>query len=213
MEYLNQVQVNSSKRRQVQKGIINYLRPFLFNADSVIDIGCGRGEFITQVEAKFKFAIDLDSSAGSFLHSGINFIHGSHDSLSRFGRESIDVIWASNFVEHLEMKDVNSFLEECFRILKRGTNGGYLILMQPNFRHSFKNYFDDFTHKTIFTDVSLRSLLNSHGFKVVKCERKFLPYSLNSRKAFFSPLIVIYLKSRIRILGGQMLVIATPQVA
>lgn len=211
MDYLNQVQIDSPKRRQVQKGIINYLSPFLSNINSVIDVGCGKGEFITQVQAKSKFAIDLDPNAGSFLHSGISFIHGTHKSLSNFERQTIDVIWASNFVEHLEMQEVDSFLEECHRILNRSVSSGYLILMQPNFKYSFKNYFDDFTHKTIFTDVSLRSLLNSHGFKVVKCERKFLPYSLNSRKAFFSPLIRIYLKSRIRIFGGQMLIIATPQ--
>jgi hypothetical protein len=105
-------------------------------------------------------------------------------------------------------------MKEAHRLVRVSAGSGYLIVMQPNFRYAFKNYFDDFTHKTIFTDKSLVSVMRLAGFEVEVCEKRFLPYSLDSKKAKFSFLIGLYLKSKIRIFSGQMLIVAkaSPEV-
>ena len=42
--------------------------------------------------------------------------------------------------------------------------GGRFIVIQPNFRYAFRRYFDDYTHRSVFTHVSLPALLRSRGF-------------------------------------------------
>ena len=208
MGYLNDVQFHSDKRMFVQKQIILYLNKYIHRAENFLDMGSGRGEFISQVRGNKLYAIDLDPQAANYLPLNVDFINGGVSRLSEIPSKSLDVIWASNFLEHLEMTEVKFFLSEANRLLRVAPQNGYLIVMQPNFRYSYKNYFDDHTHKTIFTHVSLTNVIKSAGFEIVVCEKKFLPYSLNSRKANFSFLVGIYLKSKIRIFGGQMLIIA-----
>ncbi|MDA0205972.1 MAG: hypothetical protein O2795_11585 [Acidobacteria bacterium] len=47
--------------------------------------------------------------------------------------------------------------------------GGRLICVQPNFRLEPRRYFDDYTHKQIYTDVSFRDFLEANGLKVIHC--------------------------------------------
>jgi hypothetical protein len=79
-----------------------------------------------------------------------------------------------------------------------------LIVLQPNFKFSFKQYFDDYTHKTIFTDKSLIDFLGALGFKCELNYPKFLPYSVKSKFGGFSWLIPFYLLSPIKSFAGQM---------
>ena len=44
--------------------------------------------------------------------------------------------------------------------------GGRLLVIQPNFRYAFREYFDDYTHRSMFTDVSLPNLLRAQGFEI-----------------------------------------------
>lgn len=206
--YLQNVQIQSNKRKFVQMQIIKYLDKYLRNTETILDMGCGQGEFISQVQGKSLVAVDLDPQAAKYLPNEVKFLNGGLEQLSDVESNSIDVIWASNFLEHLEIEDVFLFLKEAHRLIRKSSDSGHLILMQPNFRYAYKNYFDDFTHKTIFTDKSLVSVIKMAGFEIEVCEKKFLPYSLDSKKAKFSFLIGFYLKSRIRLFGGQMLVVA-----
>jgi hypothetical protein len=85
--------------------------------------------------------------------------------------------------------------------------GGTLILIGPNFRYAYKSYFDDYTHKTIFTHVSLADLMQEYGFKPVKIMPKFLPLTLKSRLPKSYYLTKWYLQSPFKPMGGQMLLI------
>ena len=87
--------------------------------------------------------------------------------------------------------------------------GGRLVLIQPNFRLTARRYFDDYTHRTIFTDVSLPDLVASRGFRRERVEARFLPFSMQSRLSFGYRLAPLYLRLPWRPLAGQMLVIAS----
>ena len=86
--------------------------------------------------------------------------------------------------------------------------GGNLILVQPNFRLAPRRYFDDYTHRTIWTDTSLGDLVAAHGFDVVRSEPRFLPLTMKSRLSFGHRLVPLYLRLPYRPLAGQMLVVA-----
>jgi hypothetical protein len=114
-------------------------------------------------------------------------------------------VLASNLLEHLEADAVARLVAQVFARLNRN---GRLIIIQPNFRHAYRSYFDDYTHRTIFTDVSLSSLLRAHGFQIELLMPKFTPYSLRDSRLPIAPwLIRLYLKSPIKPFAGQMLVI------
>ena len=62
---------------------------------------------------------------------------------------SIDIITSNSVVEHL--KDISNFFNESYRVLKKN---GIMILVTPNFKYSYQNFYDDSTHVNPFTPVN-----------------------------------------------------------
>ena len=75
---------------------------------------------------------------------------------------SVDLVFASNLVEHLVWEEIDKMIPEVRRILKKSSK---LVLIQPNYRLCSSNYFDDYTHRTILSDISLSDYLKSQGIK------------------------------------------------
>jgi hypothetical protein len=87
--------------------------------------------------------------------------------------------------------------------------GGRFIVIQPNFRYAYRHYFDDYTHRSVFTDTSLATLLRAHGLRTELVQPRFLPYSMKDTSAPIAPWIVrAYLRSPIKPRAGQMLIVA-----
>jgi hypothetical protein len=83
-------------------------------------------------------------------------------------------------------------------------------VIQPNFKYSYKEYYDFIDHKLPITHLSLKELLETIGFRIDTLIPRFLPFSTKGRPA--SPtLLKIYLKFPIlwNFLGGQLFVKAT----
>jgi len=81
--------------------------------------------------------------------------------------------------------------------------------LQPNFRLQPGRYFDDFTHVTIYTDKSLADYLVAEGWRIEAVHARFLPLTLKSRGSGMTFLVPWYLRSPIKPLAGQMLVVAS----
>ena len=80
-----------------------------------------------------------------------------------FDDDTFDIIYSKSFIEHLYYPE--KYLEEAYRVLKPG---GILITLVPDWESNFKTYFDDFTHRSPFTYVSLKDVYLMNGFKNVK---------------------------------------------
>jgi hypothetical protein len=117
------------------------------------------------------------------------------------------VVFASNLLEHLERPAASALLVESARVLRPG---GRLILLQPNFRLNPGAYFDDYTHVAIYTDRSLPDYLVSERWRIVRKYPRFLPLTMKSKGSALTFLVPWYLRSPVKPLAGQMLVIATP---
>jgi hypothetical protein len=83
--------------------------------------------------------------------------------------------------------------------------------MQPNFRLNPGRYFDDYTHVTIYTDQSLQDYLVSGGWSIEKLVARFMPLTLKSRGSKLTFLVPWYLRSPVKPLAGQMLLVANPK--
>ena len=157
----------------------------------VLEIGAGYCEFINNIKAKKKIALDLNPDAKEFAGDDVKLVISSSTDMKEIEKESIDVVFANNFFEHLSREDIVKTIREVYRVLKRESK---FLILQPNIRFCFKDYWMFFDHITPLDDRSLSEVLEINGFKVVECKPKFLPYTTKSRlpKSIF--LLKLYLK-------------------
>src|SRR6185436_12828705 len=120
---------------------------------------------------------------------------------------SVDLAFASNLFEHLPQAEFAATLAELRRVLKPQ---GTLCIVQPNYRFAYREYFDDYTHVSVYSDRSLCDFLAANGFQVVECRPRFLPLTIKSRLPIHPWLIRLYLRLPFKPLGKQMLVRARP---
>jgi len=192
------------QRDKVWKHICKYLQNYISPLNSILDLGAGHCNFINNIEGNNKYAVDLFNDLKKYASCDVKCYISKCFKLNFIKSHSIDVVFSSNLFEHLEDDEIDKTLKDILRILK---DNGKLILMQPNFRYCYKNYFDDYTHIKVFTDESLQRLLKLYGFNITKCMPKFLPYSIKNKASKLSCLIPLYLKSPIKPFAGQMLLI------
>ena len=87
--------------------------------------------------------------------------------MKQIEKGSVDVVFANNFFEHLSKNDIVKTTGEVYSVLR--TEGKFLIL-QPNIRFCFKDYWMFFDHITPLDDRSLSEVLEHNGFEVVECK-------------------------------------------
>jgi SAM-dependent methyltransferase len=119
--------------------------------------------------------------------------------------DSVDFVLASNLLEHLTPAQLDRTLENVKRVL---APGGRFVAIQPNFRLCAPYYFDDFTHVTVFSHVSLADLLAAHGFEPIAVVPGYLPLTMQSRWPTVQWLVSFYLRLPYRPGARQMLVAA-----
>ncbi len=188
----------------VSSWLARYIEP---QAD-VLDLGCGYGEFINNVVCRKKYAIDMNVRAKDFLDPGVAFFGQDCSASWPFGGDSLDVVFTSNFFEHLPSKEaLTGTLEQAKRCLRPK---GRIIAMGPNIRFVGGAYWDFWDHHLPLTDHSLTEALRLRGFEIERVIDRFLPYTMvNTRPA--PPLLVyLYLKTPLawRVFGKQFLIVA-----
>ncbi len=187
-----------------------FLQSYVSPESAVLDIGGGYCEFINQIRASQKTSIDLNPDAKLFADANVEIVNIDVLSLgdSTDFNEKFDRIFISNFFEHLRNKEeLVQIISFCFDALKPR---GCLLVIQPNFKYSYKEYYDFIDHQLPITHLSLQEILQTVGFEIDVIIPRFLPFSTKGRPA--SPLLLkIYLKLPVlwRFLGGQMFVKAS----
>lgn len=189
-------------RRQVWRHIASYLAdrwPELHGR--VLELGAGYCDFINQLPARERFATDLWPGLPEQVAPGVTaLVQDAGLPLP----PDLDAVFASNLLEHLTLDEARSCLGLVHRSLRPG---GLFVCLQPNFRIAWKRYYDDFTHKTAFTDVSLADFGSSCGFEVEHVAARFLPLTMKSSASRLTFLVPVYLRSPLKPLAGQMLVV------
>lgn len=171
----------------------------------MVELGAGYCHFINNIQAGRRIAPDVSPTVIAAAAPGVEAHTASCMSCDFVPDESADVVFASSLLEHLTTSEVLRTVQQAHRILRPG---GKFILVKSNFRYCYREYFDDYTHVSIFTDVSLCDVLTSVGFKIRDVQPRFLPFSIKRRLPIAGWLIALYLRSPVRPKAGQMLVIA-----
>ncbi len=173
----------------------------------VLDLGCGYGNFINQVVARRRIAIDAWPGFPRHLAAGVEAHVGDVADLDFLPDAGVDFVLASNLFEHLTQAD---FARVLAALRPKLSAGGVLTILQPNYRYAYREYFDDYTHITPFSHISLADFLGANGYEVTEVRPRFLPLSVKSRLPVSPWLIAAYLASPMKPLGKQMLVCARP---
>lgn len=135
----------------------------------LLDVGCGRGEFLR-----------------GFLRCGLSGDGVDQSSIARdlcptpaeirtadleteplpFDDADFDVVFSKSVIEHFYYPE--RLVREMFRVLKPG---GLLITMCPDWEANYRIFYEDYTHRTPFTEIGLRDIQLINGFEEVNCER------------------------------------------
>jgi len=116
---------------------------------------------------------------------------------------AINFALANNLFEHLSQADIARVLA---KLRHKLAANGTLNILQPNYRYAYREYFDDYTHITVFSHISLADFVQANGFDVLEIRRRFLPLTVKSWLPVSPWLIRAYLLSPIKPLAGQMLI-------
>lgn len=194
------------RRKRLWNELINrYFMPLIGKDRTVVELGAGWCDFINSVKASRKVAVDIWPGVVENAAADVEVHISSATGLGFLQSKSVDVVFASNLVEHLSQSEFKLMLSEVRRILN---SDGRVILLQPNYRLCSKRYFDDYSHVSIWTDVSIADFLRADDWEVLRVMPRFLPLTIKSRLPVIPLLIRIYLLSPIKPMAGQMLVVA-----
>jgi hypothetical protein len=91
--------------------------------------------------------------------------------------------------------------------------GGKFIVMGPNIRYAYREYWDFYDHCLPLSDRSLAAGLGIAGFRVERSIPRFMPHTMNNNTPSHDLLIRAYLMLPIawKLLGKQFLVTAVKQ--
>ena len=184
------------------------LQEYIKDNDTVLDIGGGQCLFINNIKCGKKFANDLNPDIIKYADKDVITIQERADNLSTVQDESIDVVFASNFFEHMKDKDeLERVIEEIKRVL---AVNGVLLVIQPNIRYAYKEYWDVIDHYIPISDSSLSDLLIINNFKIIKCHPRFMLWSPKHKLSRYAFLLKIYLRVPLlwKIFGKQLFMAA-----
>ena len=207
VDYFNVRYKNETKRDTVWKAVVSWIENRFGKANTVLEIAAGRCSIINASSASIRWAIDLNPEIRNYAGSGVNTLDGDAIEKLRELEMKFDGIFVSNFFEHVSKEYASILLELCKNKLNKD---GMLYIIQPNFRYSASRYFDDYTHVTIYSHISMRDFLFVNNYTVVESIPKFLPLTFESKLKLFSSLSNLYLKLPYRPLAKQMFIAARP---
>ena len=130
----------------------------------MLEPGCGRGEFLKNFKelGLDVHGVDISTEAQEYAENFPVEVCDIESEKLPFEDDTFDVIYSKSFIEHLYYPE--RYLEEAFRVLKPG---GILITLVPDWESNYKIYFDDFTHRTPFTNIALEDAYKMYGFSEV----------------------------------------------
>lgn len=167
-------------REQIKKKVAVYLpeikaRNIDYQKYPVMDLGCGRGEWLEILKEAGIEARGVDSNAvmvGICQKADVVAVHAdAMQYLRELPNHSCGGISGFHIVEHLSFQQLQALLKECRRVL---IPGGFVLFETPNPENfsvaSFGFYYDP-THQNPLPPESLSFFISTSGFRECKIIR------------------------------------------
>jgi 2-polyprenyl-3-methyl-5-hydroxy-6-metoxy-1,4-benzoquinol methylase len=164
-----------------KKQFSRFVNEYSLQRKKIIEIGCGKGEFLSIMQQFVTETYGLEYSKESTAQcekSGLKVSRGFIESGDyKLNRSPFDAFFILNFLEHLPQP--NSVLQGIYHNL---TEGGIGLIEVPNFDMILrKKLFSEFTgdHLFYFTRETLNSTLWLNGFEIVDCKVEWYDYIIS----------------------------------
>ena len=158
-------------REEITGHLARYI-PLFSTGSEVLDIGCGRGEFLALLRDSGRRPLGLDLSDSMLEEArgrGLDCVKADAlEFLKARAAASLDGVFSSQVIEHFEPGYLRRVVAECFRVLKPE---GVLLLETINPLSLFalsRIYFLDPTHQRPLHPEYMRYLLENSGFGAVE---------------------------------------------
>lgn len=173
----------SSEMREFRlKQFKGFVKKYSLKNKKIIEVGCGRGEYLSMMQQAGVKAYGLEQSKESVrqcVKNGLKVFQGFVESSNYKIEESpYDAFFILNFLEHLP--DPNSVLSGIYNNLSDGAVG---IVEVPNFdmilrKKLFSEFISD--HLFYFTKDTLETTLKLSGFEVIDCDEVWHDYIISA---------------------------------
>ncbi|NBJ91344.1 class I SAM-dependent methyltransferase [Parablautia muri] len=186
------------KKNRLWKCVCSYFEKFLPSVDVaergvMVDVAAGYCDFINNIQCDWhKVAIDVNPDVQVHAGKEVRVIVDDIKSLPKyFERESVDIFFMSNFLEHISKSDISMLFKMEKELLKPN---GEIWILTPNIKYVKGQYWDFFDHITPITEKALIEEACTHGFRVKKCIKKFLPFTTKSKLPQAGWIVKLYLR-------------------
>jgi len=159
-----------------------FVQEFSLRGKKVIEIGCGRGEYLSLMQQFGIEAYGLEHSEESVMQcvkNGLKVSKGFvQSSTDRLNNAPFDAFFILNFLEHLP--DPNSTLRG---ICSNLTDDAVGLVEVPNFDMILRNkLFSEFIgdHLLYFTKETLNTTLKLNGFEIIDCNEEWHDYLISA---------------------------------
>jgi ubiquinone/menaquinone biosynthesis C-methylase UbiE len=200
--------VDTGKKRVVWQEIASFIYQITDQPQIVLDPAGGMCEFINNIAAREKWAIDLNSEfLDKHADESVKKVVGDNRTVE-LPENYFELVFISNFLEHLDSQ--NQVAELLGRMYAAVKTGGHIAVMGPNFKYAASNYFDFADHTVCLTELSVAEHLYGAGFNIEKVYPRFLPLSFRGGLPVNKFLVQTYLRLPFawRFFGKQFLIIA-----
>ena len=153
--------------------------------------------------------MDANPAARKKLNPDVEFLEQNCAEPWNLVDGSLDVVFTSNFFEHLLTKaDLMKTILEAKRCLRKG---GRIIAMGPNIKFLTGAYWDFYDHYLPLTELSMKEALDTAGFHAEMVLDRFLPYTMVNAPKVPVALMRVYLMVPVlwKFFGKQFVVIAS----
>ena len=154
---------------------------------SLLDLGCGRGEYL-DVFSSLGFSVTgIDLSTHMVKDHDTCEINLETDSIPQRYTGEYDLVFSKSVIEH--MHNPMSLLSSALEALKPD---GVAVIMTPAWEYTYWGpFYCDHTHVTPWTKQSLHEAMQLAGFKDIQVQHFFqLPFLW--RYSFLTPLVKLF---------------------
>jgi SAM-dependent methyltransferase len=146
----------------------------LLKGAKILDLGCGRGEFLKGfIRCGLDgYGLDRSTMAKSVCPEVEILQSDLENEPLPYDDNTFNIVFSKSVLEHFYYPE--KLVKEIYRILNPG---GMVITMVPDWESIYKTFYNDYTHRTPFTLTSLRNILIINNFNDVKVEKfRQLPF-------------------------------------
>lgn len=170
MSYLT-VRYRNNKKVQYDEKFSDFLVASIFSRHlgrapiTLTEVGIGTGKlaesFMQRHSIKVR-GIDLEKYSG--LNQDIEFYEAPVEKVDDLEIHQSDVFFTKSVIEHVDkFTDFFAAAKSCIH------KEGIIVVLCPNWRTQWSNFYDDPTHLRPFNDVGLRTAAEICGLDVISC--------------------------------------------